>query len=178
MNEAFSGLSLAGWLAVVLVYAVMAAQFESLVHPFIILFTMPMALIGVLASLYLAGMTISIPSVIGAITLAGVVVNNGIVMVDFINQRRRVGEERRVAVVEASALRLKPILMTSLTTILGLAPMSLVRGEGSELTRPLGMVLMAGLATGTLLTLYVLPIIYLAIDRLTNRSGELRATEE
>lgn len=178
MNEAFSGLSLAGWLAVVLVYAVMAAQFENLIHPFVILFTLPMALIGVLTSLYLAGMTISIPSVIGAITLAGVVVNNGIVMVDFINQRRRTGAERRIAVVEASSLRLRPILMTSLTTILGLAPMSFIRGEGSELTRPIGMVLMAGLATGTLLTLYVLPIIYLAVDRLTNRSGELRAAGE
>ncbi|MGE5560718.1 MAG: efflux RND transporter permease subunit [Chloroflexota bacterium] len=169
MQDAFSGLTMALWLAVALVYAVMASQFENLLHPFIIMFTMPMAVIGIVAALYFGRLTLSIPSVIGVITLAGVVVNNGIVMIDFINQRRREGLERQAAVVSASVLRLRPILMTSLTTILGLLPMAFVRGEGTELTRPLGMVLMAGLLASTLLTLYVLPIVYLWIDGLFSR---------
>lgn len=169
MQEAFGGLSLALWLALALVYAVMASQFENLLHPFIIMFTMPMAVIGVVAALYFGHLTISIPSVIGAITLAGVVVNNGIVMIDFINQRRREGMAREKAVLNAAALRLRPILMTSLTTILGLVPMAFVRGEGTELTRPLSMSLMGGLMTSTLLTLFVLPLIYLFVDGLVSR---------
>lgn len=169
MQEAFGGLNLALWLALALVYAVMASQFENLLHPFIIMFTMPMAVIGVVAALYFGELTISIPSIIGAITLAGVVVNNGIVMIDFINQRRREGMPREEAVLNGAALRLRPILMTSLTTILGLVPMAFVRGEGTELTRPLSMTLMGGLTTSTLLTLFVLPIVYLFVDGLVSR---------
>lgn len=169
MQEAFGGLNLALWLALALVYAVMASQFENLLHPFIIMFTMPMAVIGVVAALYFGKLTISIPSVIGAITLAGVVVNNGIVMIDFINQRRRQGMAREEAVLNAATLRLRPILMTSLTTILGLVPLAFVRGEGTELTRPLSMTLMGGLITSTLLTLFVLPVVYLFVDGLVSR---------
>ncbi|HEY3314567.1 MAG TPA: efflux RND transporter permease subunit [Bacillota bacterium] len=164
MQDAFSGLTLAMVLAVILVYMVMASQFESLLHPFVIMFTMPMAIIGVMAALYFGHLPWSIPSIIASIVLAGVVVNNAIVMIDFINQLRADGRDREEAVLVGAAARLRPILMTTLTTILGLIPMALVTGEGTELTKPLSLVLIGGLSTSTLLTLFMIPIIYTFFD--------------
>lgn len=165
MREAFASLSLAVVLAVALVYMVMAAQFESLVHPFVIMFTMPLAVIGVLGALYLTGLTFSVPSVIGVIVLAGIVVNNGIVMVDYINQLRSRGLKKLDAIVEAGKARMRPIFMTALTTILGLIPLAVGSGAGAELQRPLAVAVIGGLATATLLTLIVIPVMYSIFDR-------------
>ncbi|MHB0886090.1 MAG: efflux RND transporter permease subunit [Bacillota bacterium] len=164
MGDAFSGLGTAMILAIILVYMVMASQFESLLHPFTIMFTMPMAVIGVVAALVLGRLTFSIPAIIAAIVLVGVVVNNAIVMIDFINQLRAGGKEVHEAVVEGAAARLRPILMTALTTILALIPMAFAGGEGTELTRPLSLVIMGGLTTSTFLTLFIIPIVYLFFE--------------
>lgn len=160
MREGFSALNTAFLLAAILVYMVMAASFESLGQPFIIMFTLPLAAIGVVASLYFSGYAFGITAFIGAIILAGVVVNNGIVMVDFINQRRSAGMHVREAVVDGASKRLRPVLMTSLTTILGLLPMAMGLGQGGELEAPLALTLMGGLTSGTFLTLIVIPIMY------------------
>ncbi|MHB8928021.1 MAG: efflux RND transporter permease subunit [Bacillota bacterium] len=174
MGEAFSGLGLAMVLAIILVYMVMASQFESLLHPFTVMFTMPMAVIGVAAALFFGHLTFSIPAIIAAIVLAGVVVNNAIVMIDFINQLRAKGKDRDEAVVEGAAARLRPILMTALTTILALIPMAFVSGEGTELTRPLSMVIMGGLTTSTFLTLFIIPVVYLFFDNLAEFARRIR----
>lgn len=169
IDESLSELKLALWLAVVLVYMVMAVQYESLLYPFIIMFTMPLAAIGAIGILVLAGESISVTAIIGLIVLAGVVVNNGIVMVDFINQLKATGMGTSEAVKKASLARLRPILMTALTTILGLVPLALGRGAGSEMERPLALTVMGGLATATFLTLFVIPIIYELMDEIGHR---------
>ena len=151
-------------LVTILVYMVMASQFESLFHPFAIMFTVPMAIIGVVVFLLLTGTTVNVMSFIGMMILMGVVVNNGIVMVDYINQLRANGLDKNIAIVEGSATRLRPILMTSLTTIFGLIPMIISRGEGSELFAPLGITLFGGMISATFLTLLVLPVIYSMVD--------------
>lgn len=171
MTEAFSGLYFALALSVVLVYMVMAAQFESLLYSFIILFTLPLAAVGVLLALFLLKLPLSIPSVIGMIVLGGIVVNNAIVMIDFIVQLRKEGRRRREAVIEGASLRLRPILMTTVTTLLGLIPMAIAHGEGSELAKPLAVTLIAGLSTSTFLTLFVIPIIYTWVDQLSEMLG-------
>ncbi len=160
MTEGFDALKLALVLAAILVYMVMAASFESLAMPFVIMLTMPLGAIGVVAALYLSGYAFGITSFIGVIVLAGVIVNNGIVMVDFINQRRAAGLPLGEAICNGSAKRLRPVLMTSLTTILGLVPMALGLGEGAELSAPMALSIMGGLTAGTLLTLVVVPVIY------------------
>lgn len=153
-------------LALFLVYIVMASQFESLVHPFIILFTVPLALIGVLLTLYFGGWTLNILVFIGLIMLAGIVVNNAIVLVDYINKlRRERGMEKLEAIRTACAVRFRPILMTTLTTVLGVLPMALGFGEGAEIRVPLAITLIAGLSASTLLTLVVIPCAYAMIDR-------------
>jgi len=153
-------------LALFLVYIVMASQFESLVHPFIILFTVPLALIGVLLTLYFGGWTLNILVFIGLIMLAGIVVNNAIVLVDYINRlRRERGIEKLEAIRTACAVRFRPILMTTLTTVLGVTPMALGFGEGAEIRVPLAITLIAGLSASTLLTLVVIPCAYAIIDR-------------
>ncbi len=160
MEEGFSGLRFALYLAVLLVYMIMAASFESLGTPFIIFFTMPLAAVGVLAALYLSGYSFGITAFIGVIVLAGVVVNNGIVLVDFMRQRRRAGIPLREAVLEGASRRVRPVLMTSLTTILGLIPMALGLGQGGELGAPMALVTMGGLGSSTLFTLFVIPVLY------------------
>jgi HAE1 family hydrophobic/amphiphilic exporter-1 len=160
MSESFDDLKLAFLLGAILVYMVMAASFESLVTPFIVLFTMPLGAIGVIAALYLSGHAFGITAFIGAIVLAGVIVNNGIVMVDFINQQREVGLSVEEAICDGAAKRVRPVLMTSLTTILGLVPMALGLGEGAEIGAPMALTLMGGLASGTLLTLILVPVVY------------------
>ncbi len=152
-------------LAVFLVYLVMAAQFESLLHPFVILLTVPLALIGVVVSLLLTGLPMSSMAMIGLILLAGIVVNNAIVLIDRINQLRVEGLARRTAILRAAEERLRPILMTTLTTVIGFLPMALAGGEGAELRRPLAIAVVGGLSLGTLLTLFVIPALYEALDR-------------
>jgi len=160
-------------LVTILVYMVMASQFESLFHPFAIMFTVPMAVIGVVIMLLITGTTVNVMSFIGMMILMGVVVNNGIVMIDYINQLRADGKEKTDAIIEGAATRLRPILMTSLTTMCGLIPMIISRGEGSELFAPLGITLFGGMISGTFLTLLVLPVIYSMVDTLRYNAKKL-----
>lgn len=165
MEAASSSMILALLLAVFLVYVVMASQFESLVHPLVILFTIPMALIGVALALRVTGTAISVVVFIGLIMLAGIVVNNAIVLVDYVNHlRRNVGLARRAAIVQAGSVRLRPILMTTITTVLGLLPMALGLGEGAEIRTPMAVTVIAGLTSSTLLTLIVIPVVYDLMD--------------
>ena len=165
MQESFKSMQFALALAVFLVYLVMASQFESLIHPFVILFTIPLALVGAVLALFVTGTTINIVAFIGVIMLAGIVVNNAIVLVDLINKLRAQGKERIEAILEAGTSRLRPILMTSLTTILGLLPMAMGFGEGSEVRTPMAITVIGGLAVSTLLTLVVIPVVYSLMDR-------------
>jgi HAE1 family hydrophobic/amphiphilic exporter-1 len=165
METSFDSMRLAILLAVFMVYLVMASQFESLLHPFVILFSVPLALIGVIVSLWLAGVTISIVVLIGAILLAGIVVNNAIILVDYTNQLRREGLAKLDALQQAGRVRLRPIMMTTATTVLGLTPMALGLGEGSELRSPMALTVIGGLLTSTLLTLLVIPAVYSLLDR-------------
>ncbi|MFO7622044.1 MAG: efflux RND transporter permease subunit, partial [Bacteroidales bacterium] len=165
MQRSMRSLMLAMALAIFLVYLVMASQFESLVHPFVIIFTLPLGLIGVVLALLVTGRSISIVAMIGIVMLAGIVVNNGIVLIDAVNQLRRKGKARREALVEAGVARIRPILMTSLTTILGLLPMALGLGEGAELRAPLAITVIGGLSFATALTLIVIPLVYDLVDR-------------
>ena len=158
-------------LAVLLVYLVMASQFESLVHPFVILFTVPVALVGVVAALFVTGSTVSVMVLLGVIILVGIVVNNGIVLIDYTNQLRHRGLSRREALIEAGQVRLRPILMTTLTTVLGLLPMALGWGEGSEVRTPMAITVMGGLLFATLLTLILVPVLYEGLDRKAETSS-------
>ncbi len=158
-------LMLAMALAIFLVYLVMASQFESFLHPFIIIFTLPLGAIGVVMALGLTGNSVNIVAMIGAVMLAGIVVNNAIVLIDAVNQRRRQGMAKEDALVAAGQDRLRPILMTSATTVLGLLPMALGLGEGAELRAPLAITVIGGLTVATLLTLIVIPVVYAAVDR-------------
>jgi HAE1 family hydrophobic/amphiphilic exporter-1 len=150
---------------VFLVYFVMAAQFESLVHPLVIMFTIPLGAVGVVGALLASGHRVSVIVLIGVVMLAGIVVKNAIVLIDHVNQRRREGMSKRDALIEAGRLRLRPILMTTLTTILGLVPMALGLGEGAEIRAPMAVTVIGGLAVSTLLTLIVIPTVYWVVDR-------------
>jgi HAE1 family hydrophobic/amphiphilic exporter-1 len=152
----------------------MASQFESFLHPFVIIFALPLGAIGVILALALTGNTISVVAIIGAVMLAGIVVNNAIVLIDAVNQRRRAGMELAEALTDAGLARLRPILMTSITTIVALLPMALGLGEGAELRAPLAITVIGGLAVATALTLIVIPVVYSFLAR-----GRLRvaATE-
>jgi len=165
MQDSFKSMQFALALAVFLVYLVMASQFESLIHPFVILFTIPLALVGAILALFITGTTINIVAFIGVIMLAGIVVNNAIVLVDLINQLRDQGRERIEAILEAGTARLRPILMTSLTTTLGLLPMAMGFGEGSEVRTPMAITVIGGLTVSTMLTLVVIPVVYSLMDR-------------
>lgn len=165
MQVSFRSLRFALLLAVFLVYLVMASQFESFLHPFVILFTIPLALIGVVLALLATGKTISVVVLLGVILLAGIVVNNAIVLIDFINQMRGRGVARRQAIVESGRSRLRPILMTTLTTVLGLIPLALGIGEGAEVRAPMAITVIGGLSMSTLLTLVVIPVVYDLVDR-------------
>ncbi|WP_342510072.1 efflux RND transporter permease subunit [Sporosarcina sp. FSL K6-2383] len=156
-------------LAVVLVYIVMAAQFESFKYPFVIMFSVPLMVIGVAVGLFMTNTPISVTVIIGVLVLVGIVVNNGIVLVDYINQRKEAGLSSYDAIIVAVRDRVRPILMTALTTILGLLPLALGLGEGTEMNQPMGIAVIGGLLTSTLLTLYIVPIIYSLFDRETRR---------
>ncbi|MBT8140736.1 MAG: efflux RND transporter permease subunit [Gammaproteobacteria bacterium] len=164
MQEAFKSLQFAMLFAIFLVYLVMASQFESLVHPFVILFTIPLALIGSILALYVTGTTINVVALIGLIMLAGIVVNNGIVLIDLINQLRAAGLAKTQAILEGSRDRLRPILMTAMTTILGLLPMAIGVGEGAEIRAPMAITVIGGMLVATLLTLIVIPVVYSLLD--------------
>jgi HAE1 family hydrophobic/amphiphilic exporter-1 len=165
MQRSLRSLIFAALLAVFMVYLVMASQFESLLSPFLILFAVPMALIGVVAGLLVTGTTVSVVVMIGGIMLAGVVVNNGIVLVDLIGQLRRQGRSPRRAVLEAGEIRLRPILMTTTTTVLALLPLALGRGQGAELMAPLAVTVIGGLLVSTALTLVVIPVLYTLVHK-------------
>ncbi len=160
MTRSFKSLLLAFGLAVLLVYMIMAAQFESLLHPFLILFTLPMGMTGAVWALFLTGQSVNVVSIIGGVVLAGIVVNDAIVKIDYTNQLRRKGIDLREAVLEASRVRLRPILMTTVTTAFGLLPMSLGLGRGSELQQPLAITVIGGLLLATFLTLILIPLTY------------------
>lgn len=166
LNESFTALGYAFLLSVILIYMVMASQFESLIHPFIIMFTIPLAVIGVIFAMYITSNVISVASLIGLITLAGIVVNNAIVMVDYINHLRREGSSKLEAIISSGTVRFRPIMMTALTTILALLPITIGIGEGSELSQPIGMVIVSGLSFATFLTLFIIPIFYSLITDL------------
>ncbi len=164
MRESFLSMQFTLALAVFLVYLVMAAQFESIIHPLVILFTIPLALVGAVLALYVTGTTVNVVVFIGAIMLAGIVVNNAIVLVDLINQLRTAGASRYDAIVEAGRLRLRPILMTTATTTLGLLPMALGFGDGAEVRAPMAITVIGGLVLSTALTLIVIPVVYSLFD--------------
>jgi HAE1 family hydrophobic/amphiphilic exporter-1 len=166
LEVSFGSLKLALGLAIFLVYVVMAAQFESLLHPFVILLSVPLAVVGIVGGLLVTGHPISVLVLIGAVMLAGIVVNNAIVLVDAVNRRRREeGQDVLTALVEAGRERLRPILMTTGTTVLGLLPMALGLGAGDELRAPLAITVIGGLTLSTLLTLVVIPCVYLLFTR-------------
>ncbi len=163
-QESFASLLFALLMAVVAIYLVLAAQFESFVHPFTIMLALPLALVGAVAALAALGMTLNIYSMIGIIMLMGLVTKNSILLVDYANQRREAGLERREAVLTAGTVRLRPILMTSVAIIFGVLPIALALGAGSESRRPLGVAVVAGMFTSTALTLLVVPVFYEIID--------------
>jgi HAE1 family hydrophobic/amphiphilic exporter-1 len=167
MQEAFLILAGAFALATLLVYMVMASQFESFRHPFIIMFTIPLGLIGVVLGLLVSGKPVNLPVMIGFILLGGIAVNNGIVMIDYINQLRRRGVESKEAVVQGAATRLRAVLLTALTTILGMLPMALSTSEGAEMRAPMAITVAGGLTATTFLTLFVIPIIYCLFERIS-----------
>jgi HAE1 family hydrophobic/amphiphilic exporter-1 len=167
MAESFSDLALALIFSIFLVYAVMAIQFENFLFPFIIMFSMPATVIGVLLGLFITGLPLSIPAFIGVIMLAGIVVNNSIVLVDYINILRRRGMETYEAILVAGPNRLRPILMTTLTTILAMIPLGLALGEGDEMQQPLAITIIFGLGISSIFTLLLIPVVYTMFDNAT-----------
>ena len=165
METSLNSLTFALGLAIFLVYIVMASQFESFLHPFVIMFSIPLALIGVIVILFLTGISLSVVVFLGVIMLAGIVVNNAIVLVDYINHLRRSGLSKLEAIVQAGEVRLRPILMTTSTTVLGLLPMALGLGDGAEIRTPMAITVVAGLISSTLLTLVIIPTVYSLMDR-------------
>ncbi len=164
MSESFRSMFLALLFAVLLVYMVMASQFESLLHPLVVMFSVPFAAIGLVLALLITGTTFSLMAFVGAILLVGIVVNNAIVLIDYMNRLRNNGTPLVAAIILGGKTRLKPILMTTLTTILALLPMSLGIGTGAELRAPMGRAVVGGLATSTLITLILIPTLYWLVE--------------
>ncbi len=165
MADSFRSLQFVLLMAVFLVYIVMASQFESLMHPFVILLTVPLAVIGAIWALWLTGTTVNVVAYIGLIMLAGIVVNQSIVLIDAVNRFREQGMPKAEAIARGGQLRLRPILITTLTTILGLLPMALGLGEGAEVRAPMAITVIGGVALATTLTLLVIPVVYSVLDR-------------
>jgi HAE1 family hydrophobic/amphiphilic exporter-1 len=165
MQESFQQLGLALILAVLLIYMVMASQFESLVHPFTIMFTIPLAGIGVVWMLLLLGKTLSMVSFLGIIILTGIVVSNGIVMVDYINQCRHGGMAIRDAILEGCKTRLRPVIITAGATIIAMIPMGFFGGAEGATTSSMAVSVIGGLISATFFTLFVVPLVYMAFDR-------------
>lgn len=167
MRRSMTSLIFAMALAIFLVYLVMASQFESFLHPFVVILTVPLGATGAILALAATGRSINVVAMIGAVMLAGIVVNNAIVLIDAINQLRQAGRTKLEAIIEGASTRLRPILMTTATTVLGLSPMALGLGEGAELRAPMAITVIGGLLVATLLTLVVVPAIYAMVDRET-----------
>ena len=163
-REAFSSLKFTSLLAIILVYMVMASQFRSLLDPFIIMFSVPLGMIGVIWALFLTRTTLNVTSFMGIIMMVGIVVSNGVLLVEYMNELRRHGLGVRDAVIRGGRTRLRPILMTSLTTLVGLLPMALGIGTGSEANAPLARAVIGGLAVSTVLTLLLIPTLYLMLE--------------
>ncbi len=180
LKDSFKALALAILAAVFLVYMVMASQFESLLEPFVILLAVPMALTGVVLGLLVTRTTLQVTALIGLVLLAGVVVNNGIVLLDVLKQRRQEGMDPITAAVDAGRNRLRPILMTTLTTVLGMLPLAIGFGEGSEIWAPMARAVIGGMTLSTVLTLVVVPTVYVAIairrDRRRERKNARKLT--
>ncbi|MGO4888770.1 efflux RND transporter permease subunit [Anaerobacillus sp. MEB173] len=173
MAESFESLAIALLLAIFLVYLVMAVQFESFLYPFIIMFSLPTTLVGVLVGLFITGHPLSIPAFIGVIMLSGIVVNNAIVLVSYINILRDEGVDRWEALIEAGKSRLRPILMTTLTTVLAMVPLSLGLGQGAEAQAPMAVVIIFGLMFSTVFTLVLIPVVYTLLDDLSQWTKRL-----
>ena len=169
MEEAFMELGVALIFSIFLVYIVLAVQFENLLQPFIIMFALPTTIIGVIGGLFVTNISLSVAGLIGIIMLAGIVVNNSIVLVDYINILRRRGMDQIEAIIEAGRSRLRPIMMTSLTTILAMIPLGLGIGEGAELQQPLAVTIIFGLTISSIFTLFFVPVIYLIFDNITKK---------
>jgi len=152
-------------LAIIFMFLIMVAQFQSLLSPFIILFTIPLAFTGGFFGLYFSNSEVSVIALIGFVMLAGIIVNNGIVLVDYINNLREGGMEKKEAIMTAGRTRLRPVLMTALTTILAMSTMMFSNDMGADLSKPMAIVIIGGLTYGTLLTLYVVPCIYDIFNR-------------
>jgi HAE1 family hydrophobic/amphiphilic exporter-1 len=165
-----SSLLIALALSVFLVYVIMAAQFESLLQPLVIMLTIPLAFLGTMVALHLLSISLSVVVFLGMIMLAGIVVNNAIVLIDYINTLRRRGIDRHEAIVTAGTVRLRPILMTTATTVLGLLPMALGVGDGAEIRTPMAISVISGLLVSTVLTLIIIPSIYSILDRARERA--------
>jgi HAE1 family hydrophobic/amphiphilic exporter-1 len=168
-SESMSSLGFALLLSIILVYMVLASQFENLLHPFTILLTIPFAVVGAIAVFYIQGKALNIMAVIGIIMLVGIAVNDSIILVDAINQFRKAGMKLKESIVAAGQRRIRPIIMTSLTTILALLPLTFGFGESSSLRSPMAWAVIGGLVTSTLLTLVVIPCIYMALSQLELR---------
>ncbi|MCG6919710.1 MAG: efflux RND transporter permease subunit [Acidobacteria bacterium] len=165
METSFASMRFAILLAVFMVYLVMASQFESLLHPFVILISVPLSLIGVVGTLFVFRISLSVVVLIGMILLAGIVVNNAIILIDYTNRLRAEGMAKLEALKRAGEVRLRPILMTTATTVLGLLPMAISHGEGSELRSPMALTVIGGLLVSTALTLVIIPVVYSILDR-------------
>jgi len=161
-------------ISVLLVFGVMASQFESFLDPFIIIFTIPLTLIGVIGIHLITGENISLFTAVGMIMLVGIVVNNGIVLVDYTNLLRKRGLSIREACIEAGGNRLRPILMTTLTTVLGLAPVAFIIGEGSSLVQPIAKTVVGGLTVSTIFTLFLIPVLYAIFNNITEKMKNKR----
>ena len=177
-GEAFSDIGMLLVLIIILVYIVMATQFESLVYPFIIMFTIPFAMSGVFIALWMTNTPLSLIALIGAIMLVGIVTKNGIVMVDYMNLLVERGTSIADAVIQGGKSRLRPVLMTSLTTILGMLPMALGIGEGSETWQPMGIAVVGGLLMSTLITLFIVPSLYAMLEGSKERRAQRKAARE
>jgi len=167
MQEAFLIMIGVFALASLLVYMIMASQFESFLHPFVIMFTIPLGVIGVVIALLVTGKTLSLVSLIGFIILGGIAVNNGIVMVDYINQLKRKGITKKEAILKGCSVRLRPVLITALTTMIGMLPMAISTSSGSEMRSPMAIAVIGGLFATTLLTLFVIPIMYSLFEKVS-----------
>lgn len=170
-QESMNSLMFALVLSIVLVYMVMASQFESLLHPFTILLTIPLAVVGAILLFFITGTTINMMGVIGIVMLGGIAVNNSIILVDRINQLSQAGMELTDAIVEAGQQRIRPIIMTTLTTILAMLPMTIGFGEGASLRSPMAIAVIGGLITSTLMSLMVIPCVYYVLEQLKRRIG-------
>ena len=178
INAAMEQVSLMLILALIFMYLIMVAQFQSLLSPFIIMFTIPLAFTGGLLGLYVSGSEVSVIALIGFVMLSGIIVNNGIVLVDYINQLRISGMEKREAIITAGRTRIRPVLMTALTTILALSTMAFSDDMGADMSKPMSVVTIGGLIYGTLLTLIVIPCIYDILMREKDKTGSVEADDE